>query len=122
MYCRRCGKEINPKAAMCVHCNSPVSERFRPLTNNRPPDSWTKAMLPIGRSGYAIAAGYLGLLSVLGVFGPFAILFGVMALYDIGRHPEKSGKGRAVFGIVMGTVFTIIWGISCIIIPAMNSK
>lgn len=107
---------------MCVLQQSSERKVSTFSNNNRPPDSWTKAMLPIGRSGYAIAAGYLGLLSVLGVFGPFAILFGVLALYDIGKHPEKCGKGRAIFGIIAGGVFSIVFGIACIIIPAMSNK
>ena len=62
----------------------------------------------MGRSGYAIAAGYLALFSVLLVFAPFALLFGIIAVIDIKRHKEKHGMGRAIFGIVMGVIFTIL--------------
>lgn len=65
-------------------------------------DRVTRALLPVGRSGWAIAAGYLGLLSLLFVPAPFAVLAAVLAIIDIKRHPEKHGMGRAVFGLIMG--------------------
>jgi hypothetical protein len=64
-------------------------------------------LIPIGRSGLAIAAGYVGLFAVLLIPAPFAILLGVLALKDIKAHPEKSGNGRAIFGIVMGVLGTV---------------
>jgi GYF domain 2/Domain of unknown function (DUF4190) len=67
-------------------------------------DAMMRVLLPVGRSGWAIAAGYLGLLSFLGVFGPFALLTGILAVIDIRRNPQKHGMGRAVFGIVMGVL------------------
>lgn len=33
---------------------------------------------------------------------PFALDTGILALRDIKSHPEKAGRGRAIFGIVMG--------------------
>ncbi len=65
-------------------------------------DPMMRMLLPVGRSGWAIAAGYLGLLSFLGIFGPFALITGIVAVRDIRQHPEKHGLGRAWFGIVMG--------------------
>lgn len=67
-----------------------------------------RILLPIGRSGYAIVAGYLGLLSPLFLFAPPALLFGMLAIRDIKRNPKKGGMGRAIFGAVMGGVFTLI--------------
>lgn len=64
-------------------------------------------LLPVGRSGWAIAAGYLGLLSVLLVPAPFALLLGILAIRDIKKNPQRHGMGRAIFGIVMGVIFSI---------------
>jgi hypothetical protein len=64
-------------------------------------------LLPVGRSGWAIASGYLGLLSVLCVFAPFALLTGILAVMEIKRNPKKHGMGRAIFGIIMGTIFMV---------------
>jgi hypothetical protein len=77
----------------------------------RPPpgdDPMMRMLLPVGRSGWAIAAGYLGLLSLLGIFAPFALITGILALRDIRQHPEKHGLGRAWFGITMGALFSIV--------------
>lgn len=81
----------------------------RPAAPQPPPralgdDAVMRALLPVGRSGWAIAAGYLGLLSLLGVFAPFALVTGLIAVFDIRRNPHKHGMGRAVFGIVMGAL------------------
>lgn len=73
---------------------------------NEADDPTMRMLLPVGRSGYAIAAGYLGLLSVLMIFAPLALLFGILALLDIKKNPKKLGAGRAWFGIIMGAVFT----------------
>ncbi|HEX4966615.1 MAG TPA: GYF domain-containing protein [Thermoanaerobaculia bacterium] len=70
-------------------------------------DAVMRMVLPVGRSGWAIAAGYLGLLSLLGIFAPFAVITGVVALRDIAKHPEKHGLGRAWFGIILGGLVTI---------------
>ena len=64
-------------------------------------------LLPVGRSGFAIAAGYLGLFAVIFFPAPLALLFGILAYRDIKRNPKKSGMGRAIFGIVMGALFSL---------------
>ena len=66
-----------------------------------------RLIAPIGVSGWAIASGYLGLISVLILPAPFAILTGVIAIRDIRRNPKNHGMARAVFGIIMGTLFSI---------------
>lgn len=71
-----------------------------------------RMLLPVGRSPWAIASGYLGLLSVLFIFAPFAVLCGVIAIVHMRRNPAMHGMGRAIFGIVMGTVFTLFYAIA----------
>src|SRR6266404_5143516 len=67
-------------------------------------DPGMRMLLPVGRSIWAIVAGYLGLFSLLCFPAPFAILIGIIAIIDIKKNPEKHGMGRAIFGIVMGTL------------------
>ncbi len=69
-----------------------------------------RAILPVGRAGSAIAAGYLGLLSPFAIFAPLAVVFGVVALRTLKREPHLHGAGRAWFGVVMGALFTVIYG------------
>ena len=66
-----------------------------------------RLLLPVGRSGLAIAAGYAGLFSVLCFPAPIAVVLGILAIWDIKTHPKRHGMGRAIFGLIMGIVFTI---------------
>jgi hypothetical protein len=89
-------------AAAPAHTIAPFAGTFSsPI---RPADSSLRWILPVGRSGWAIAAGYLGLLSILLVPGPLAVVTGLLGLRDIRRHPGRLGTGRAVFGIVSGVL------------------
>jgi len=71
-------------------------------------DPMMRVLLPVGLSGWAIAAGYLGLFSMLVLPAPLALLCGIMAIREIRQNPKKHGMGRAVFGIVAGGLGTIL--------------
>jgi hypothetical protein len=71
-------------------------------------DAGMRLLLPVGRSGWAIAAGYLGLISVLLLPAPLAVLCGILAIRDIKKHPDRHGMGRAIFGLVLGGLGTIL--------------
>lgn len=75
-----------------------------PNLNSLGDDAAMRWLLPVGRSPWAIAAGYLGLFSILVVFAPLAIITGVVAIHQIKRNPDLHGMGRAIFGILAGTV------------------
>jgi hypothetical protein len=65
-------------------------------------------VLPVGQSVWSIASGYLGLLSLALCFlGPFAVFTGVMAIAELRKNPRMSGWGRAIIGIVLGTLGSI---------------
>jgi hypothetical protein len=64
-------------------------------------------LLPVNRTGMSIAAGYAGLFSVLLVFGPIALILGVLALLDLTHKPDVGGRGRAWFGVVAGAFGTL---------------
>jgi hypothetical protein len=63
--------------------------------------------LPIGRSGWAIAAGYLGLLSLLPLVCYLGLAVSIYAAFDLKRHPEKLGWGRVITGLVLSSLFAI---------------
>ena len=65
-------------------------------------------LLPVGRSGLAIAAGYAGLFALLILPAPLALVLGVLAVRDIKQHPHKRGMGRAMLGIVTGALGTAL--------------
>ena len=71
-------------------------------------DAAVRWLLPVGRSGWAIAAGYLGLFAFLILPAPLALLAGILAVRDIRRRPGVHGMGRAIFGIVIGALGTLV--------------
>jgi hypothetical protein len=76
----------------------------RPL-EDEPGMRW---VLPVGTSGWAIAAGYFGLFSMLCFPAPISVILGIVAIWHLRKNPRLSGWGRAIFGLVMGVVFTLI--------------
>jgi hypothetical protein len=90
----------------------PVPQQYPQQAPYPPPqlradDPAMRWILPVGRSGWAIAAGYLGIFSLLGIFAPFAVITGILGLREIKKDPRLGGRGRAIFGIVMGGIFTL---------------
>lgn len=77
-------------------------------TGDTQEDKVMRALLPVGRSGLAIAAGYVALLSLFLLPAPFALALGIAAVMDIRKNPEKHGMGRAVFAIIVGGLFTAL--------------
>lgn len=80
---------------------------FAAVFDSRPtrrPGRWTA---PIGRSSWAIAAGYLGPLCLLVGPGPIAVVVSLRAIRDVRRHQLRHGFGRAVFGLVAGLLATL---------------
>ena len=100
VFCRGCGKQIHESAITCPQCGAPQG-------TGAGENHSLKYVLPVGRSGWAIAAGYLALFSVLVAPAPLALFCGIMGLRDIKSHPTKLGKPRAIFGIVMGILGTV---------------
>src|SRR5579863_7233071 len=62
---------------------NPVPAGHMAVLFPRAPDAWMRWLLPVGRSGYAIAAGYLALFSFISFFGLFAILFAGLGIWDL---------------------------------------
>lgn len=72
-----------------------------------------RMLLPVGRSGWAIAAGYLGLCSLAVFPAPIALIFSLVAVYDIRKsnasgQSKKYGMGRAIFGLIAGLIGTLL--------------
>lgn len=75
-------------------------------------DAGVRLLLPVGRSGWAIAAGYLGLFGLIVLPAPLALLVSIIAIRDIRRSRStptpKYGMGRAVFGLIIGILGTLV--------------
>jgi hypothetical protein len=112
--CPFCGELIRPTAERCRFCGEYLDDeedRPRPRRRRRTltePDEGVRWLIPIDRSGWSIAAGYLGLLACLPLigllFGILALVTGMLALSHLKRNPDLGGQGRAIFGLVAGSL------------------
>jgi hypothetical protein len=74
-------------------------------------DAGVRLLLPVGRSGWAIAAGYMGLFALLVLPAPIALVLAFLGYRDIKKsssspHP-KHGMGRVVFAFITGGLGTL---------------
>jgi hypothetical protein len=63
-------------------------------------------LMPIGRTPLSIIAGYVAFFSILLAPAPISLTLGICALVQLQRRPGLYGRGRAIFAIVMGAIFT----------------
>ena len=108
MYCPKCGSQNDDNAYRCKSCSEiiqPIAPATTPMSIADEPGM--RILLPVGRSLWAIAAGYAGLFAILLFPAPIALILGVIAIVDIKKHPKKHGMGRAVFAVIMGLLFSI---------------
>lgn len=112
MFCQNCGAQINEKAVVCVRCGCSVVDMAAASASDD--NSALRLLVPIGRSGWAIAAGYLGLFSLIPFVGILALTIGIVAVNDLKKNPHKHGAGRAWFGIIAGSLSLLFYLIAII--------
>ena len=103
MVCPKCQREIPDSAPYCAYCGV----RFAHPAATAPPSS------PPRTSGLAVASLILGILGGLVITGLLGLIFGIMALVQIGRSQGRlRGQGLAIAGIVIS-------GLALLFIPIM---
>jgi Domain of unknown function (DUF4190)/WXG100 protein secretion system (Wss), protein YukD len=105
--CPFCGERILAVARKCRFCEEYLDPALREAASE--PGALDRLVMPVGRPASAIAAGYLGLFSLLPFFGIIAIIVSVVALRTLKRNPHLHGRGRAWFGLVMGIMTTLLY-------------
>ena len=110
MFCKNCGKEIDDKATVCVHCGVPTANAQQPQQ---------QVVSTPKTNGIAIAGLVLSILWGTSLIGLILSIVG----FQKSKTEEYNGSGRsiALAGIIIGAIFvatTVIWfstcGISCI--------
>lgn len=65
-------------------------------------------LVPVGRTGLSIAAGYAGIVGLLCFYtAPVALVLGLLALREL-RDPALRGRGRAWFATVVGALGSVL--------------
>ena len=100
--------KVNPYAKPAGGLHPGFQPSGTPSSGGGGADPGMRLVLPVGWSGWAIAAGYLGLFSLLICPAPISLFIGLIALNDIKKHPEKHGLGRAWFGVIAGGIGTAL--------------
>lgn len=118
-FCPKCGRQVSTQGRFCPGCGAPVAagpaaapaqpaQEAQHLGDN----AGMRFVLPIGCSGWTIAAGYCGLLSFIPLVGlllaVLSIVFGIIGLVSVSRNPHKHGIARVVIGWVFAIPSVII--------------
>jgi hypothetical protein len=106
MYCPKCGVQNPEGASYCQSCGSPLNLTSQtsggtPINTAQPvPPPLQKTVGEPRMSGLAIASLVVGILGL----SLLALIFGWIALNQMGKDPNLSGKGLAIAGLVLGIV------------------
>ncbi len=89
----------------------PIEESGQQLQEPVPPsrDKTLEMIVPIDRSAWAIAAGYVALFTIpFVIVGPIALGLGLASLSNLKKNPDQAGRGRTWFAIIYGGFGTVL--------------
>lgn len=122
MYCRNCGKEIDDKAVICVHCGVATDNMFGARFNTKPaaPQEPAKPINVLAIVGLVVSGiGLFGgnyLFMVPGIVGLILSIIGMV------KAKKYSYGGLAIAALVVSiaalAIWAMIWGIAFAIIIA----
>lgn len=105
-YCQHCGAQLKDDYAICLNCGCKNKDSLDEESTFETACRW---IIPVNRTILSICAGYLAIMAIaIPILAPLALLIGILALVDLKKHPEKLGRGRAWFGVIIGGIVTIL--------------
>ena len=93
--CPMCGKGIKKSALKCRYCGEYLDESIR------------EKLTPKGKlkeASDSLSNALVGILCFGFILGPIAIHKGIKALNIIQKEPGYEGKGKAIAGIIIGSI------------------
>ena len=109
--CPFCAESILSVAKKCKFCGEYLDDDLH-RSNQASSSGLERMLIPVDRPVSAIASGYLALIGFVPMFGlPFsigAIITGCVALKRLKQRPELSVAGRAWFGVICGSLMTLL--------------
>lgn len=116
--CPYCDEQIRAVAKKCRYCGEILDDELRP--RKKSPGAVDRLLVPVGRPASAIASGYCALFGIIPILGlPFsiaAVVCGIVALKAIRANRDLSGKGRAWFGTILGTIEIVFLAVMMIFV------
>lgn len=123
-FCSTCGLAL-PAAAVAE-----LPEPTGPSTPLAPPMGYPPAQHTYGishrpKNGFGVAALALGIISVFAcglslIIGPLAIIFGALGIGRANRG-DATNKLMAIWGLVLGAVGTLLYGVFIVVTIVANS-
>jgi hypothetical protein len=107
MYCNNCGTQNPDQSAFCSKCGN----RLAPV-QVIPQQPQVTAAHARKTNGLAIASMVLGIASIippLAICSIPAIIMGAIALNQIKKDPSLDGRGMALAGVIIGSIFLALW-------------
>ena len=115
MACAKCGSDLPDGELVCSVCGMVANEN-----EIKEPSFGQTVQQNITKSLWGIAARGFACLSIFLIPAPLAIFFGIMALKEIKKYPQRRGKISAWAGIICGSIGTLLL-ITVIIASAFGS-
>jgi hypothetical protein len=117
VYCPKCGAYNSEGSKFCQACGTP---KLSVTPTPPPPVATSQTSSPAARqtSGLAVAALVTGIIGF--VFPPgtiLAMVLGGIALSQIKKTPDMSGRGIAIAGLVLGIVTVVGWAMLIVFYP-----
>lgn len=100
MYCPHCGTRTEPQN-YCPSCGGQLTAD--PAAASPEPEH-LHLLIPTKTPFTAIAAGYLGLLSILVFPAPFAIILAIVGFFRVRATPGARGYLRCAVGLIGGLI------------------